>query len=111
SLCETLRREVGLEEAVAEDPDKLRVQLRAFLEQAGAKRPIILFLDAVNQLDPAGRGQDLDWLPMWAPPGARLIVSTLEGDCLEQLARRVPPDHVVTILALPVDERRLLVTD
>lgn len=111
SLCETLRRDVGLEERVEEDPDKLRFQLRAFLEQAGARRPVILFLDALNQLDPAGRSHELDWLPVWVPPGTRIVVSALAGDCLAQLKRRAPPDHLVTIQALPVDERRALATE
>jgi WD40 repeat protein/Flp pilus assembly protein TadD len=110
SLCETLQRAMPLEDAVAEDPDKLRVQLRAFLEQAGARRPIILMLDALNQLDPSGRSHGLDWLPLWAPPGTRIVVSTLSGDCLEQLAQRVPADHIITIPLLPEDERRTLIT-
>lgn len=111
SLCETLRREVGLDEAVAEDPDKLRFQLRTFLEQAGTRRPVMLFLDALNQLDASGRSHELDWLPVSVPPGTRIIVSTLAGDCFDQLIRRVPLDHVVTIPALPVDERRALATE
>jgi len=111
SLCETLRRKMGLEEDVAEDPEKLRFQLRAFLEQAGANRPIVLFLDALNQLDPAGRSHELDWLPMMAPHATRVIVSALKGDCHEQLARHVPPDHIVTIPALSAPERRTLITD
>ena len=110
ALCETLRRDAPVDEAVAEDPDKLRVQLRAFLEQAGARRPIILFVDALDQLDPAGRSNDLDWLPLSAPPGTRIIVSALAGDCLEQLTRRVPADHIVTLPSLPADDRRALIT-
>lgn len=110
SLCETLRREAALDEAVADDPDKLRVQLRAFLKQAGERRPVILVIDALNQLDPSNRSHDLDWLPLWAAAGTRIVVSTLPGDCFEQLTRRVPADHVVTIPPLPEDDRRSLIT-
>ena len=110
AVCETLRREIPLDDAIAEDPDKLRVQLRTFLEKAGAQRPVILFVDALNQLDPAGRSHDLDWLPVCAPPGSRIIVSTLAGDCLEQLTRRVPADDVVTLPSLSTDDRRSLIT-
>jgi WD40 repeat protein len=110
SLCETLRRETPLEDAVADEPDKLRIQLRGFLEQAGTRRPVILIIDALNQLDPSGRSHELNWLPLCAPPGTRIVVSALPGDCLDQLTRRVPADHIVTILPLPENERRMLIT-
>ncbi|HKH48743.1 MAG TPA: AAA family ATPase [Thermoanaerobaculia bacterium] len=109
SLCETLRRELALDEDVEADPLKLRVQLGSFLEKAGARRPLVVFLDALDQLDSVGRSQELDWIPYVLPPGTRLVVSTLAGDCLEQLRRRVPDDHVIDIPALPVDDRRTLV--
>ena len=109
SLCETLRREEGIEEEVEADPLKLRNQLAAFLEKAGDRRTVVLFLDALNQLDPAGRSHELDWLPYLLPPGTKVVASTLAGDCLDQLRRRVPEDHVVTVPALPDGDRRALV--
>jgi WD40 repeat protein len=109
SLCETLRREAGLEETVADDVDKLRLQLRALLEQASARRQVILFLDALNQLDRAFRSHELDWLPHWAPPATRIVVSVQPGDCLELLTKRVPADHLLTLHPLPADERRVLI--
>lgn len=109
SLCETLRRELALDEEIEADPLKLRVQFGSFLEKAGARRPVVVFLDALNQLDPENRSHEVDWIPYVLPPGTKLVVSTLAGDCLEQLRRRVSDDHVVDIPALPVDDRRLLV--
>ncbi|HEX6864233.1 MAG TPA: AAA family ATPase, partial [Thermoanaerobaculia bacterium] len=108
SLCETLRQELALEVEVETDPLKLRLQLASFLEQAGARRPVFLFLDALNQLDPA-RSHELDWLPFVLPPGTKLVASTLAGEWLERLQRRIPEDHLVVVPALPEDDRRLLV--
>ena len=52
------------------------MQLRAFLERAGAKRPTVLVIDALNQLDPSSRSHDLDWLPLWAGQSAGLSACT-----------------------------------
>jgi telomerase protein component 1 len=109
SLCETLRRELALDGDVEADPLKLRAQFGDFLEKAGARRPVILVLDALNQLDSTGRSHKVDWIPYILPPGTKLVVSTLAGDCLEQLRRRVPADHVIDLPALPRDDRRTLV--
>ena len=63
SICKTLRRECNFDEEISSDPAEIRVQLPVFLEMAGAKRPVILLLDALNQLDPANHSHELDWFP------------------------------------------------
>jgi len=109
SLCESLRRGCGLEEEVSADPDRLQLQLQTFLAKAAARRPVVLVLDALNQLDPAHRSHELNWIPFHLPPGARVIVSTLPGSCLDSIRRRVPPDAVLDLPALPSGEREDLV--
>jgi WD40 repeat protein len=110
SLCETLRREAAIDDEVAADPEDLPVQLRSFLAKAGATRTVVLFLDALNQLDPAHRSHALNWLPFYVPRGARLIVSTLEGDCHEALRnRQLIPDRELAVPSLTSNERRELV--
>lgn len=111
SLCETFRRECKLEDEVSADPDKLRGQLHSFLEKAGSVHPIILLLDAVNQLDPAYRSHELTWIPLTLPPNVRLIVSTLAGDCLEGLKKRVSHENILQVPVLPEIDRKNLIKE
>jgi WD40 repeat protein/energy-coupling factor transporter ATP-binding protein EcfA2 len=109
SLCETLRSECNLYYEISHNPEKLHHQLPVFLEKAGAKCPVILLIDAVNQLNPANRSHELGWLPFHLPPGVRVIVSTLSGDCLDRLQERVSTDHILQVHALPKSDRENLI--
>ena len=111
SLCETLRRECNLEDELPADPEELRNILPAFLKKAGDKRSVILILDAVNQLDPAHRSHELRWLPLLLPSHVKVIVSTLEGDCFDQLKKDVPDDHFLYVPALQEPDRKNLITN
>jgi WD40 repeat protein len=117
SICETLRRECGLADEVPDDPDELRRRWPLFLRQAGAARPVILLIDALNQLESFASAGDrapdpgwtLAWLPFDLPPGTRLLVSTLAGPALDALRERLSEDHVLPVPALPQDDRRALI--
>ena len=110
SLCETLRREALIDEEVAADPDALPIQLQTFLARAGATRTVVLFVDALNQLDPAHRSHALNWLPFYVPRGARLILSTLKGDCYQALCnRQLVPERELYVPSLTTLERQELV--
>src|SRR5262249_27294447 len=97
SLLGALKRAVELTEDVPEDPRQLRGLLPAFLKAAGSRKPVVLIIDAVNQLDPAERSHELDWLPLELPPSVRLIVSSLAGPCLERLCQSVPPEQIIAL--------------
>jgi hypothetical protein len=53
------------------------------LALATSDRPLILFLDALDQLSDAERARSLTWLPGELPENVRLVVSTLEPDATE----------------------------
>ncbi|HVR30787.1 MAG TPA: NACHT domain-containing protein [Thermoanaerobaculia bacterium] len=108
-VCETLRRECGVEQEVPPDPETLRRGWQSFLEQAGARRGVVLILDALNQLDPHDGSHELGWFPFQLPPGLKVIVSTLSGECLERLQRRVPEDHLIDVPVLRDADQRSLI--
>jgi len=93
SLCEALRHECSLDSEISPDPEKLHHQMPVFLEKAGANHPVIL----------------LGWLPFHLPPGVRVIVSTLSGDCLDRLQERVSTNHILQVPALPEPDRESLI--
>ena len=109
SICEILRRECNIDDEFSTDPDKLHFQMRLFLKTAGAIRPIILLIDAVNQLEPANRSHELRWFPFNLPSGVKVIVSTLVGDCLDQLQERVSNNHIMDVPVLPEKDRKSLI--
>ena len=109
ALCEALRRECRLEGEVPADPEELRVVLPVFLEKAAAVCPVILVLDALNQLEPGDSSHELTWLPFHVPAGLRVIVSTLAGTPLEYLRRRTGADHIVEVPILAKVERTKLI--
>ena len=92
SLLGDLCRELG----VAEIPQDMNELVRAFrgqlsTEQSGsgqeeAKQPppdqrrIVLFLDALDQLNPTDNARMLYWMPRELKPNVKLVVSVLESD-------------------------------
>lgn len=76
------------------------------LALATAERPLVLFLDSLDQLSDENNGRQLGWLPTTLPPHVHLVVSTLpeEGGCLARLRERLEldqrPDHLLTLRPL-----------
>jgi len=66
----------------------LRSALASTLERVANRAPVVLVLDALNQLEDRDAALDLAWLPEALPPGIRLLVSTLEGRPLDAVRRR-----------------------
>jgi hypothetical protein len=71
---------------------------------ATAGRPLVVFLDALDQLSDADHARDLSWLPAELPAHVRVVVSTLPGECKTALDRTLPPVNVVKLEAMPAEE-------
>jgi hypothetical protein len=80
----------GLDVTVPPAPDvpTLIRQLAELLARARADRPILLFLDAIDQLAADHAAHRLRWLPDPVPPHVRVIVSTLPGPTEDALRTR-----------------------
>lgn len=72
-------------------------------------RPLVLFLDALDQLASPEEVGELDWLPTRLPAHAKLIVSVANGESLERLRERLPDDrfHPIPPMSLPEGQRLL----
>ena len=77
-LVEVKARTGKLEDAVPDDPQRLRNVWIDLLGKAGAHGKVVIVLDALNQLE-SGL-QDVDWLPWELPPGVKLVVSFKHDD-------------------------------
>lgn len=108
-LCRELAVRYEIGEAIPEDYQGLRRVFPLFLHKAAATGKAVIILDGLNQLDTRHNAQTLDWLPHSLPPGMKVIVSTLEGECLEALRQRRPAPPEIHVGALDKDSRKNLV--
>jgi len=128
NMCGELKRTFALKEEIPEDDKKLSETLAVMLAAASrggesgaslwrrlARQPsrpaksrrIVLILDALDQLSPLEAAHGLGWLLDYMPENARLVVSSLEGDCLEVLRRRQAEE--IMLPPLSGDEQRQIV--
>jgi hypothetical protein len=91
-LCQELVRRYGTTDAeVPTDYQGLSSDFRERLTSAGTSRPLIVFLDSLDQLSPSQGARGLAWLPTPLPDGVRMVVSTRPENTLETLVRRGAP--------------------
>lgn len=105
NLCRQISRRYEADES--ELPTEYRKLVEEFPKRLGLateKKPLILFLDALDQLSDADNARHLTWLPGKLPDNVRLVVSTLPGGCLEVLERKVPPECFVGLKPMSAAE-------
>jgi len=74
-------------------PESMKAARQAFeeaLRGSTAERPLVLFLDALDQLDRADGALLLEWLPKECSEHTRIVVTTREGQTLLSAQRRYP---------------------
>jgi hypothetical protein len=76
------------------------------LARATDERPLVIFLDALDQLSAAEGASGLAWLPRELPEHVRIIVSTSTSpaDCLEALRAKLPADSFEELLPMSREE-------
>jgi WD40 repeat protein len=109
SICEELKRQRNLTIDLPQDVNELFRAFHTCLEQAAGGGRLILFVDALNQLDETGGGRRCAWLPPSVPAGVTIVVSTIGDDVLERLRQRAPALPVLSVGTMPDEERVSLV--
>lgn len=94
--------------SLSEDCGRLAREFSKQLKRASKKKPLILFLDALDQLYDAEHGRDPVWLPAELPEHVSLIVSTLPGEYLSALERELPASNRIEIKPMPLNEGKEL---
>jgi hypothetical protein len=103
SLCREISRAYSADESdVPSEYNDLAVELGKRMELANADRPLVLFLDALDQLSGVARG--LSWLPGSLPEHVRVVLSTLPGDCEQALRAKQPAPLLVPLEAMSPEE-------
>jgi NACHT domain- and WD repeat-containing protein len=107
SLCREISRAYGAETSdIPSDYNELAVELGKRLELASADKPLILFLDALDQL--TGAGRSLSWLPGTLPENVHVVVSTLPGGTERALRTKHPSPEIYQLDAMSHREGQAL---
>lgn len=78
-LCEEIVRHYDVDASrIPEEYSKLEVEFQRRLALATAEKPLVLFLDALDQLSETDLGRSLTWLPVNLPEHVKLVVSVLQ---------------------------------
>lgn len=108
SLLEDLCRRMGRAYGSEEDPPlEYRDLVREFpkrLALATKEKPLVLFLDALDQISSADRARSLTWLPVELPENVNIVVSSIPGECTDALEKKLPPDRMVKLGPMPMIE-------
>jgi NACHT domain- and WD repeat-containing protein len=88
------RRRPKAEGDIPADYRELSAEFPKQLARATEARPLVIILDALDQLSAAEGARGLSWLPRELPEHVRIIVSisTSPADCLEALRAKLPEE-------------------
>ena len=87
-----------------EDYFKIVGEFNRLLQCCSIDKPIVILLDALNQLSDAENAHGLFWLPADLPPHVSLITTTIIGDCYDILKTRSPAPRFIEMPPLDVNE-------
>jgi len=96
------------EPAVPENAKGLAEAFLQVLGNASKKRPLQIYLDALDQLDSTYSAWMLDWLPDKLPPHVSMVVSVRTDTDVERSARRRCPQSLLTVPAMKPSEGRAM---
>jgi len=111
-LLHSLSVQISLLYGKSADPEEIpqdhQELLKFFHEEilslASEEKPLVIFLDSLDQLSPAFNAHSMGWIPKILPPFVSLIVSTLptERNCLPNLRQRLSGAGEGSFLEVPV---------
>lgn len=109
SLLEGLRQEIArVLGEVAAPPvvsfRELALDFAALLGRVAHRGPLLIVLDALDQLSDAENARRLLWLPVALPEHVKIIVSVLPGECASALDHTLPPEARVEVDPMTRDE-------
>ena len=105
TLMEGICRQLGAEIAPTSGFSELIQVFVQRLAKASLDEPIILLIDALDQLAPSDPANLLAWIPSRLPPYVRLVVSTqCPSNALKTLEKRLPSNHLTRLSPLTPDE-------
>jgi hypothetical protein len=104
-LCRQVTRAYGGDEStVPSEYKELAEEFPKRMAPATAEKPLIVFLDALDQLSESHNARSLLWLPASLPDSVHLVVSTAPADCWETLKKKIDPADQIDLQPMPAAE-------
>lgn len=104
SVCEEIGRDHRAGDPVPGDFRLLVQEFPRRLALGSSDRPLLIFLDALDQLASPEQVTELDWLPTRLPAHAKLVVSVATGESLDHLRERLPRPRLRQLPDMSPDE-------
>lgn len=105
SLCRQISQLYGADETtIPSDYIDLVQEFPSRLALTTPERPLILFIDALNQMSDADDARNLNWLPSELPSNSYFVVSTVPGSCLDVMQNKLPAENIVELGGLSVKD-------
>ena len=96
-LLGELKRQADIKDEMPTTSEKMREALPLWLAQTGGGMPIVLVLDALNQIQGDEADRHLTWLPRFLPAHIRVVASSLSGPALDSLRERSWAEHLLPL--------------
>ncbi len=108
--CDELAARLGESTGLSGDESAgaIDAAFAALLRRAAQRERVVVLIDALDQLEPTARARFSSWLPRDWPANARLIATTVSGDCSSALAER-PGMEMLPLGPLALSEARQIV--
>lgn len=105
SLCHQITRTYGGDEtAIPSSYEDLVAEFPQHLALATAERPLIVFIDSLDQLSEAHDAASLAWLQAMLPEHVRIVLATRPGKELVALRKKLPEGSVHKLGPMSPDE-------
>ena len=109
SIFKQITREYKVEGiALPKEFLKLLQEFSKCLLLATAEKPLVIFLDALNQA--SYTDNNLNWLPLNLPPYVRLVISTLPGEGLDMLKQKLPDANLMEVRPMSVKDGDIILS-
>ena len=104
SLCQEIVQEYGGDKStVPSDYSSLVQKFSEILEVAVPEKPLIIFLDALDQLS-INNTHSLNWLPHDLPEHTQIVTSILPDQSFSILQNRIPPEYFLEVKKMEMFE-------
>lgn len=108
SLCRQLAKDYGEEKDIPTSFEDLVKDFPKHLALASEDKPLILFIDSLDQLSEDYGARSLSWFPEKLPENVRLVASTRHGEELVALRNKLPGDNFKKLGPMSLEEGKEL---
>ena len=113
-ICEELNLYWDLKEEIPQEYVEIEEKFVNFLTKTPhTDKPVVIIIDAINQLDSTDRPWSVQWIPKDLAQGVHLYVSTLPGLYEDELKRKLATaaPYWLTVMPLDKDDCTAIVTE